>query len=1200
MSDGNSGKGDGSASALQRVDLGKTSIRAVQSERPRPIVVVLGMHRSGTSLLSNILHLLGVDMADTNDRVNEKNAGGFWERPDMFRLQDEVLAAIGRPIGQPSHVLPFPAAWWRRKEVQALKPKLVAYLREQLEKSANPWGFKDPRTCRLLPLWWEVFRELNVEPLYVHAIRSPVESAVSMAEQSQARKISNATGELMWLSYNYDIIRHVTIKQPPILVDYDEWFEDPLGTARRLVDALGIGGDLSLEEFEECVRETVRADYRHQNHGKEKAEATIPIAEMMYRSLVGEEKHDSVDLRQLRSQVRLADLFFKSVRPVVENLDAAVAAEGHEKELLAERDAVIAENEHRFAKLQEEHERAVEQLKQLQEERQGYQERLKHLDEERQGYEKRLNQLEEAHRSSQEQLTQLQDEHRRTIDEAASARGSAAAAEERAKESEEERKRALEDAATALHAAGLAEKLARDAGETAREREVERDDIRAVLEERERELAQSKDELRDERRNALALSKRLQARERELADARAAAVPQETGASIFAWPSGGVAAGEVTASVESDARGIRGSVVFVDRPDLVPVIEVRIERQLVAAQFCTHGSPTSGEGWLFDIPWSRIAEEHEGKEAIVKVAGLEREIARVAIPDDLHDYHVAPAMLASTLLGGTVAEASEYHRWILEAESHRDVEMARSYYSDAKTDWPIITVVIFGGDGETAAATVQSLRDQVYRDWEAIVVGKLAETVPPDTRVRTLAKREFGATLRDYAADALFTFVEAGDTLSQTALLHLATAAQQTPEFSLIYSDEDRIEPRSGVRGFPHMKGEWSPDLALASDYVTRLALVRRSEIGDLKQPDRAAVYNVALRVGLSGQGPIIHLPFVLYHRSARNVRDEHDLAQVVEAVVPELPTTADARVVRLPRGRWKIEWPLPDPLPTVSLVVPTRDRVDLLRVCVEGFLDNTNYDNLEVLIADNDSEEEETKSYLREISTRPRVRVIPCPGPFNFSRINNLAVEHANGSVIGLMNNDLKVLDPDWLRHMVAHVVRPDVGIVGAKLLHADDSVQHAGVTLGIGVASHLYKSFPRDAEGHHGRLVLAQDLSAVTAACLLIRRNVWDEVGGLDEIFPIAYNDVDLCLKVTAHGYRVLWTPEAVVYHLESQSRGKETTPEKRERLEQEKTQLVERWGDRVSRDPFYSPNLSAKAVDARLAFPPRTTPPWRPLAA
>jgi GT2 family glycosyltransferase len=221
---------------------------------------------------------------------------------------------------------------------------------------------------------------------------------------------------------------------------------------------------------------------------------------------------------------------------------------------------------------------------------------------------------------------------------------------------------------------------------------------------------------------------------------------------------------------------------------------------------------------------------------------------------------------------------------------------------------------------------------------------------------------------------------------------------------------------------------------------------------------------------------------------------------------------------------------------------------------------------------------------------------VIPCPGPFNYSAINNQAVAQASGTLIGLMNNDLKVLDPDWLGEMVSNAVRPDVGIVGAKLLHGDGTVQHAGVTLGIGLASHIYKSSPGSAEGRQKRLTLPQDVSAVTAACLLMRREVWDEVGGLDEEFPVAYNDVDLCLKVKAAGYRIVWTPDAVVYHLESQSRGKDVSPEKRERLNQDKSRLIDRWGKLLETDPFHNPNFSASHVDARLAFPSRVTAPWQ----
>jgi GT2 family glycosyltransferase len=273
---------------------------------------------------------------------------------------------------------------------------------------------------------------------------------------------------------------------------------------------------------------------------------------------------------------------------------------------------------------------------------------------------------------------------------------------------------------------------------------------------------------------------------------------------------------------------------------------------------------------------------------------------------------------------------------------------------------------------------------------------------------------------------------------------------------------------------------------------------------------------------------------------------------------------------------------------------------VELLRVAVEGFLRETAYKNLEVVIADNDSTEEATKTYLEKISGHPRVRVVRCPGPFNFSRINNLAAREARGELIGLMNNDLKVLDPDWLKEMVSQVVRPDVGIVGAKLLYDDGSIQHAGVTLGIALASHLYKSFPGHAEGRNGRLMHAQDVSAVTAACLLIRREVWNEVGGLDEEFPVAYNDVDLCLKVRAAGYRIIWTPDARIYHLESRSRGRDVTPEKRDRLNEDKARLIERWGEQLDSDPFHSPNFSANHVDSRLSFPPRVSPPWQPALA
>jgi GT2 family glycosyltransferase len=249
----------------------------------------------------------------------------------------------------------------------------------------------------------------------------------------------------------------------------------------------------------------------------------------------------------------------------------------------------------------------------------------------------------------------------------------------------------------------------------------------------------------------------------------------------------------------------------------------------------------------------------------------------------------------------------------------------------------------------------------------------------------------------------------------------------------------------------------------------------------------------------------------------------------------------------------------------------------------------------------DNDSREPKTQAYLSGLAADPRVRVLPFPGDFNYSAINNFGVSQCIGEVVGLLNNDLRVFEPGWLHEMVSHAVRPDVGAVGAMLYYPDDSVQHAGVVLGIGsVASHLFKRHKPDSTGYHCRMALAQDLSAVTAACLLTRRDVWDKVGGLDESLAVAYNDVDFCLRIREAGYRVIWTPFACLYHLESASRGAEDDPGKRARFESEKARMRKRWGNRLSNDPFYSPNLSLTSVDCRPAFPPRVQPPWRVKAA
>jgi GT2 family glycosyltransferase len=295
--------------------------------------------------------------------------------------------------------------------------------------------------------------------------------------------------------------------------------------------------------------------------------------------------------------------------------------------------------------------------------------------------------------------------------------------------------------------------------------------------------------------------------------------------------------------------------------------------------------------------------------------------------------------------------------------------------------------------------------------------------------------------------------------------------------------------------------------------------------------------------------------------------------------------------VEQLPHGHYRVHWPIPSPAPKVSLIVPTRDRVELLRMCVESLLEKTRYPNFEVLVVDNRSADPEALAYLASLRGRDRVRVMSYDAPFNYSAINNLAAANCDGQVLGLVNNDIEVISEDWLDELVGHALRPDVGAVGAMLYYPDRTIQHAGVILGLGgIANHAYVGQPAGYPGHGARGKVAQNLSAVTAACVVVRREVFEEVGGLDEAFEVAFNDVDFCLRLLSRGYRNVWTPFAELYHHESASRGRDDSEEKARRFQGEVRRMERRWGDFLHADPAYNPNMSLEIPGFELAQPPR----------
>jgi GT2 family glycosyltransferase len=286
--------------------------------------------------------------------------------------------------------------------------------------------------------------------------------------------------------------------------------------------------------------------------------------------------------------------------------------------------------------------------------------------------------------------------------------------------------------------------------------------------------------------------------------------------------------------------------------------------------------------------------------------------------------------------------------------------------------------------------------------------------------------------------------------------------------------------------------------------------------------------------------------------------------------------------------GHLRIVRPAPQPAPLVSLIVLTRDRVGLLRSCIEGLRSKTAYTALEIIIMDNDSRYAKTQSYLRGLQADPRVKVVAAPGPFNFSALNNAAGRLAKGSVLGFINNDIEVIEPDWLSELVSHAVRPEIGAVGARLLYATGLVQHAGVIVGLlgGLAGHAHRFFPADHLGYTHRLQTPQYLSAVTAACMIVERAKFEAVGGFDEKgFPIAFNDVDLCLRLRERGWENFWTPYATLYHKESASRAHDFSRARRAAYDRECQNFRTRWAHVIADDPYYNPNLTRATEDFAL---------------
>jgi O-antigen biosynthesis protein len=1312
-------------------------MNSLSKQTKQQCVLVLGMHRSGTSALTRCLNLLGMDLGSHLLSPEKANAKGFWEHADAVRINDALLQSFGMYW----HSLdPLPENWLQSEGAAAARKEIRALIKRDFE-SLPLWGLKDPRMCRLAPLWLDVLKDMGIEASAVFVIRSPLEVAASLA---RAHGLSTSACVVSWMQHLAES-EIATRGMTRTMIDYDRLLASPGDVLSVIGHALNIVWPIAVKDRREAIdsfldvglrthRQRIVDDsepslVRHMvdtceriiaddgsDHWSELSSLSNEATELMRvlaylgkpsgasqdDSAVDAAAHGQMDevhaelyyacenehfseQRSIKCNVptgrsqlefKLPDIDFSSSRFRFDPVDREGCCVLHSLILLDGTGKVIwdwskstglvgligARRIRSFANPQrdlyflgDDPQIPIElppgvSLSGL----------ALRFDVERLSDSELCHEFEAASQWGGEQSKLLADTQRK-LDEAFS-QGRELSVALQSSHDEVQRLKvahaAIQAELDATRASTIWRALVKIRGALQLlpigMRKALRRTIKAVWWVLTPWQMSARLRFRHAQRGGLqAKPAQHLSCERMLLDSKEAVWKTEGGDPFFYLSQGAgqavdlpggwyfldIPAIELSGSLKAprlyldyeagfsevfsialnnmrSTEGFRGLVRFDYR-----VCKLRFDPTTEACEFVLGNVSLRrvSKFWAARYMYRSLIERGWNSANLIKQA--------------FNRYRLGGLRKAGDWLYGEFAPASDakagprnYGDWLKQHDAismHEWKAMRRASKSLALK--PLISIVMptFNTPEALLRRCIQSVRKQAYPYWELCI----ADDASPDDRVREVLRecealdRRIKVVLRDtnghiseasnsalaLASGEWIALLDHDDELPVHALYLVAKAINERPDAGLIYSDEDKID-ESGHRFDPYFKPDWNQDLFYSQNMICHLGVYKADlvqKVGGFRAGyEGSQDYDLALRcIEHLRPDQILHIPRVLYHwravpgstalktseKSYAAVAGEHALTDHFSRI-----GTQGVDVQILVNG-YRVKRPVGSlAQPKVSLIIPTRDRVGLLRMCVESILQKTEYANYEIVVVDNQSVERETLDYFDQLRKDSRVRIFKYDAPFNYSAINNAAVAATNCDVVGLINNDIEVIGGDWLSEMVSQAMRPEIGAVGAKLYYPDDTIQHAGVVLGIGgVAGHAYAGMPRHFIGDKSRAVLVQNLSAVTAACLLIRRSTFDAVGGLDPRLQVAFNDVDFCLRVRESGLRNIWTPYAELYHHESASRGYEDTPEKQDRFMREIVFMTERWGSLLLNDPAYNPNLTLDTVHYDLASSPRVAP-------
>ena len=553
-----------------------------------------------------------------------------------------------------------------------------------------------------------------------------------------------------------------------------------------------------------------------------------------------------------------------------------------------------------------------------------------------------------------------------------------------------------------------------------------------------------------------------------------------------------------------------------------------------------------------------------------------------------------------------VINYGDYGDWIRTNEvSQLEIEKQRTIKFDYMPKISLI-VPMYNTNEKFFKELVDCMLNQSYSNWELCLSDgstkkneKLTKIIETDNRIKYKFLNEnkgisgnSNEAIKMATGDYIALF-DHDDLLAPYCLYEVVKCINKNRNAEFIYSDEDKID-QNGNRSEGYFKPDFSPDTLRCQNYICHFSVFKKELMDKLggfnSEFDGAQDYDIFLRMSeIVKPENIKHIPRILYHwrvhkdstaqlnSNAKNYAFDNGI-KAIEAHLKRvgLDGTVSNGCIN---GIYRVEYKVKEN-PKVSIVIPNKDGQDILTVCINSVLEKTTYKNYEIVIVENNSETEEIFEYYKELEKNPKIKVVKYPETgFNYSRIINYGVKNSSGDYVVQLNNDTELLTPNWLELMLGFCQRDDVGAVGVKLYYPDETIQHAGIVVGLGgVAGNRFKSIPKDGHGYFANESMIQNLSAVTAACIMTPKSIYEEVGFMDEKLAVAFNDVDFCLKIRKKGYLIVYNPFVEFIHYESKSRGLENTPKKIKRFQGEMDTFKEKWRDFLDEgDPYYNINLS-----------------------